>query len=85
MVHTTDGGKSWFNVSPNGTSIDTPHGVDFINERTARVTVQPVSQSTKTFKKYLMLYRTNNGGQTWNSVRVLGNNQSPIQATEIIQ
>ncbi|WP_157061970.1 hypothetical protein [Alicyclobacillus ferrooxydans] len=83
VVRTTDGGKSWFNVSPNGTSADTPNGVDFINEDTAWITIQPVSQSTNTFQTYLMLYHTNNGGQTWSSMRVSGNDQPPIQETEI--
>ncbi|QSO46326.1 WD40/YVTN/BNR-like repeat-containing protein [Alicyclobacillus mengziensis] len=83
VVRTADGGKSWFDVSPRGTRIDTPDGVDFINEETAWMTIQPVSQSTHAFKTYLMLYHTNNGGQTWSSMKVLGNNQPPIQETEI--
>lgn len=83
IVHTTDGGKSWYDVSPKGTSIDTPNGVDYINGKTAWITIQPVSQSSNTYKPYLMLYHTKDGGQTWSSTKISYSSQIPVYQTEI--
>lgn len=83
VVRTTDGGESWNNVSPKGTGADTPNGVNYMNGNTAWITIQPVSKSSNTYKPYLILFHTENGGQSWSSTRIAMTSQIPVYQTQI--
>ncbi|SFU60178.1 hypothetical protein [Alicyclobacillus macrosporangiidus] len=69
VVRTADGGKSWYNVSPS-TVMGDVNGADFPNGNDAWFTVQSVSKPGNTYEPYLILYHTDNGGQTWQSARI---------------
>ncbi|MCL6441842.1 MAG: hypothetical protein K6T83_00005 [Alicyclobacillus sp.] len=82
IIRTTDSGKSWYDVSPIGTSASTPNGFLFINGNNAWFTLQPVTKDNLS-KPYLMLYHTTDGGRTWNSTAIALRSEVPVYQTEI--
>lgn len=83
VVRTIDGGKSWYEVSPHGTSSDTPNGVDYVNGNSAWITIQPVLKSSGLYERVLMIYHTEDGGKTWQSTRMPLHSQFPVYKTHI--
>lgn len=83
IVRTTNGGESWQNASPSMFDNHNPNGVNFIDGRQAWFAIQPVSKSGNTYQQVLNLFRTTDGGKSWQSISIPLHSQTPVYKTHI--
>ncbi len=82
LVRTTNGGRTWFDVSPKGVARDPNADASFPNERSAWWAVQPQAPGGA-YKPTLYVYHTNDAGRHWTTSRISLDPSVPVQSTQI--